>query len=357
MTPLGQKLISRIRAYGPMTIAEYMEACLADPFYGYYMRREPFGRYGDFVTAPEVSQMFGELIGIWATVAWEAIGSPREFVLAELGPGRGTLMADLLRVTRVVPGFAEAAKIHVVETSPRLKEIQEATLAASANPISWHDRIEDLPPGPIIIVANEFFDALPIRQFRWGADGWTERMVGIDAEGRLVFVFRPVEQRPLSAPLPDGAIIETSPTGAAIVRTLATRIVESRGAVLIIDYGAERPGYGDTFQAVRAHEYANPLDAPGEADLTAHVDFSSLANVAADAGAHPRPLLTQGEFLGRLGLAARAEALAAGKDDTVRVAIEQAVERLSGANSMGNLFKVLAIGARNVALPAFDTTG
>ena len=354
MTPLGEKLISRIRAYGPMTVAEYMESCLADPFYGYYMRREPFGSYGDFVTAPEVSQMFGELIGIWTIVAWEAMGSPRDFVLAELGPGRGTLMADLLRVVKVVPGFAASAHIHLVETSPRLRQIQEKTLGVTGSPISWHTRIDELPPGPMIVIANEFFDALPIRQFQWIGGKWAERMIGIDAEGKLAFGLRPVDQRPLAAPLPDGAIIETSPTATAIMATLAKRFVDSGGAALVIDYGASRPGYGDTFQAVRSHEYTDPLAAPGETDLTAHVDFAALAKSATDAGALPRPLLTQGDFLNRLGLAARAEALAAGKDEETQQTVKSAAERLAGPKTMGELFKVLAIGAPDLALPAFD---
>jgi NADH dehydrogenase [ubiquinone] 1 alpha subcomplex assembly factor 7 len=204
VTPLGEKLIARIRAEGPMTLADYMDACLSDPFYGYYMRREPFGRYGDFVTAPEVSQMFGELIGVWTAVVWESMGSPKEFILAELGPGRGTMMADLLRVVRVMPEFTSAARVHLVETSDRLRAIQEKTLAAAGTPISWHARVEELPPGPIIVLANEFFDALPIRQFRWGEQGWAERMVGLDAEGNLAFGLRPIDQRPLSRQLPDG---------------------------------------------------------------------------------------------------------------------------------------------------------
>lgn len=357
MTPLGEKLISRVRAYGPMTVAEYMEACLSDPFYGYYMRREPFGRYGDFVTAPEVTQMFGELIGVWTIVTWEAMGSPREFVLAELGPGRGTLMADLIRTFRVVPDFAEAARLHLIETSPRLRQIQEATLSSAGVRITWHSRIENLPPGPLIVVANEFFDSLPVRQFRWGGDGWSERMVGIDAEGGLAFLYRPVEQRPLAAPLPEGAIIETSPAASQIMRMLAARTAAAGGAALVIDYGSERPGHGDSFQAVRAHEYADPLIAPGETDLTAHVDFAALAKAAADAGALPRPLLTQGEFLNRLGLGARVEALSAGKDDATREALQIAADRLAGENSMGDLFKVLAVGAPGLPLPAFDQAG
>jgi NADH dehydrogenase [ubiquinone] 1 alpha subcomplex assembly factor 7 len=357
VTPLGEKLISRIRAYGPMTVAEYMEACLSDPFYGYYMRREPFGRYGDFVTAPEVTQMFGELIGVWAIVTWEAMGSPRELVLAELGPGRGTLMADLIRTFRVAPSFADAVNVHLIETSPRLRQIQAATLSSAGARIAWHARVEDLPPGPLILVANEFFDSLPVRQFRWGADGWSERMVGIDAEGRLAFVYRPVEQRPLAAPLPEGAIIETSPAATRIMTNLAARIAATDGTAVVIDYGSDRPGHGDTFQAVRAHEYADPLTAPGETDLTAHVDFPALAKAAADAGARPRPLLAQGEFLDRLGLAARAEALAAGKDEATREAIHIAADRLAGVKSMGGLFKVLAVGAPGLVLPVFDQAG
>jgi NADH dehydrogenase [ubiquinone] 1 alpha subcomplex assembly factor 7 len=354
MTPLSQKLISRIRAYGPMTIAEYMEACLSDPFYGYYQRREPFGRYGDFVTAPEVTQMFGELIGIWSIVTWEAMGSPREFVLAELGPGRGTLMADLVRTFKVVPEFAEAARIHLVETSPRLRDIQATTLSSAGVPITWHGSIDDLPAGRLIVIANEFFDAMPVRQFRWGREGWSERVVAIDPEGKLAFSYRPVEQRPPTAPLPEGAIIETSPVAMVTMKALAARIAAEGGAALVIDYGSNRPGHGDTFQAVRAHEYSDPLIAPGETDLTAHVDFPGLSRAAADAGAKPRPLLTQGDFLGRLGLTTRVEVLSSGKDEATREAIRIAAERLVGEKTMGELFKVLAVGAPGLTLPAFD---
>lgn len=354
MTPLGEKLISRIRAYGPMTVAEYMESCLFDPFYGYYMRREPFGRYGDFVTAPEVTQMFGELVGVWTIVTWEAMGSPREVVLTELGPGRGTLMADLIRTFKVAPDFAEAARVHLVETSPRLREIQQETLLSAGVQITWHLRVEDLPPGPTIVLANEFFDALPVRQFRWDGENWAERMVGIDPEGKLAFLYRSVEQRPLAARLPEGAIIETSPAAGEVMTTLASRIAAHGGAALVIDYGSDHPGHGDTFQAVRTHEYADPLAAPGETDLTAHVDFPALAKAAANAGALPRAPLTQGEFLNRLGLKARAEALAAGKDDATREAIRVASDRLSDEKTMGDLFKVLGVGAPGLALPTFD---
>jgi NADH dehydrogenase [ubiquinone] 1 alpha subcomplex assembly factor 7 len=354
MSPLGEKLISRIRAYGPMTVAQYMEACLSDPVYGYYMRREPFGRYGDFVTAPEVSQMFGELIGVWAVVVWESMGSPPSFVLAELGPGRGTLMADLLRVVRGMPGFAAAAEVHLVETSPRLRAIQEKTLAACGARLHWHSRIETLPGGPLVAIANEFFDALPIRQFRWGKEGWAERMVGLDAEGRLAFGLRPVDQRPLARPLPEGAVVEASPASNAVMTALATRIAKDGGALLAIDYGSDRPGYGDTLQAVKAHKYTDPLAEPGEADLTAHVDFAGLARVASAAGAKAHPLLCQGEFLKRLGIGPRAEALAEGKNEATREQVRAALERLTGPAAMGELFKVLAVGKPGLLMPAFD---
>ncbi len=282
------------------------------------------------------------------------MGSPRAFVLAELGPGRGTLMADLLRVVRVMPGFAAAAEVHLVETSPRLRAIQEQTLAACGARIHWHTRIETLPAGPLVAVANEFFDALPIRQFRWGKDGWAERMVGLDGEGRLAFGLRPVDQRPLAKPLPDGAIVEASPVANAVVGMLAGRIATEGGALLAVDYGSDRPGYGDTLQAVKAHKYTDPLAEPGEADLTAHVDFANLARAATAAGAKAQPLIGQGEFLKRLGIGPRADALAAGKDEATRDQVRAAMERLTGSTAMGELFKVLAVGAPGLLMPAFD---
>jgi NADH dehydrogenase [ubiquinone] 1 alpha subcomplex assembly factor 7 len=196
VTALGERLAAAMRTGGPMTVADYMAACLGDPADGYYMRREPFGRAGDFVTAPEVSQMFGELIGLFAVATWEAMGRPARFVLAELGPGRGTLMADLLRAAKLRPAFLAAAEVHLVETSPRLKALQTEALASSGAAVTWHGRVDDLPAGPLIVVANEFFDALPIRQFVKAEGGWAERMVGLDADGRLAFGLRAVEALP-----------------------------------------------------------------------------------------------------------------------------------------------------------------
>ncbi len=397
MTPLAEKLISLIRATGPITVADYMAACLGDPDHGYYVSREPFGRGGDFITAPEVSQMFGELIGAWSVLTWEAMGAPSPFALAELGPGRGTLMADLLRATRVRPAFGEAARVHLVETSPRLREVQQARLTGSGVKATWHERIDDLPTGPLIVIANEFFDALPIRQFVRTAKGWAERMVGVDDLGRLAFGLRPmampVYDDPLGAatlsasssakaddrdlwaatssrmsqpivsgppvkPEDDNAeaakVLETSPAATAIVGTLSERLARYGGAALIIDYGYEGPAVGDTLQAVRRHRHDDPLAAPGEADLTAHVDFAALAGAADGAGGVARRLTTQGAFLTRLGIVERAARLGEGKDSETKASLQSAVDRLCGRQTMGDLFKVLAVAQPGLVLPVFD---
>ncbi len=354
MTPLAEKLAARIRADGPITIAEFMDACLSDPEHGYYMRREPFGRAGDFITAPEISQMFGELVGLWAVATWEMMGEPRRFVLAELGPGRGTLMADILRTASVKPSFRQAADVHLVEISSRLTEIQRATLAASGTAIHWHRRLEDVPAGPAIFIANEFFDALPIRQFQWSGGRWAERVVGIGTDGGLTIGLKPVAQRPPDLKLPDGAIVEAPTGGQAVVAAVAARLVATGGAALIIDYGSSKPGYGDTLQAVRQHTYDDPLSRPGEADVTAHVDFTALARTATAAGAICRPVINQGEFLIRLGLVQRANVLGRGKDSKTRDALAAAMERLAGPKAMGDLFKVLAISAPGLRLPVLD---
>jgi NADH dehydrogenase [ubiquinone] 1 alpha subcomplex assembly factor 7 len=380
VTPLGERIAALIRLNGPMSIADYMALCLGDPEHGYYMRREPFGRAGDFITAPEVSQMFGELIGAWVVATWEAMGSPARFAFVELGPGRGTLMKDVLRVARLRPAFLDAAGIHLVETSPRLREIQRETLADS--PVVWHASLDDVPEVPTILIANEFFDALPIRQFVRTADGWAERMIGLGDGGGLTFGLRhlstpttsssgltggsaPGEQTPVDRAVAsdppvqpgddvdEGAIVELSPASAAIASGLAARLAKNTGAALLIDYGYEGPATGDTLQAVARHHYVPPLESPGEADLTAHVDFTALARAARAAGAETHPLLTQGEFLARLGLETRAATLKRGKDETTIAAVDAATARLAGPDAMGNLFKVLAISSRGLVVPIF----
>jgi NADH dehydrogenase [ubiquinone] 1 alpha subcomplex assembly factor 7 len=357
VTALAEKLKAQIRATGPITVADFMSACLADPEHGYYMRREPFGRAGDFITAPEISQIFGELIGLWTIGVWEMLGSPDPFVLVELGPGRGTLMADILRTGRVKPSFLQATNVHLIEMSPRLREVQQVTLAASGHPIQWHARIDDIPHAPTVFLANEFFDAMPVRQFQWNAGTWAERVIGLSEQDELTFGLSPIAQRPSDIALPDGAVVEASPTGKAVMTLIGERLARNRGAALAIDYGSDKPGVGDTLQAVRQHKYESPFAAPGEADVTCHVDFPTLARTAAESGLEPRPVMGQGEFLVRLGLVERANVLGRDKDVKTRNQIASAIERLAGPKAMGTLFKVLAVSSPGLKLPVFDKIG
>ncbi len=341
MTPLAELIHARIAATGPLRLDAYMALCLGHPEHGYYMTRDPFGRDGDFVTAPEVSQMFGELIGAWAAQVWTDAGRPDPFVLAELGPGRGTLMQDALRAGARLPGFAAAARLWLVETSPALRARQAATLAEHRP--AWAATPAELPPGPLIVVANEFFDALPIRQFQRTDSLWRERRVGLDA-GQLAWTWdRPLADADLDARFaaaPDGAVVEVGAAGEAIAAALGARIARDGGAALLIDYGAWT-GTGDTLQALRGHAHADPLAAPGESDLTAHVGFGALAAAARPARAvGPVP---QGLFLERLGITQRAEALARGRDAATAAQVAAAHRRLTHPDEMGNLFKVLAL--------------
>ena len=351
MTPLGDKLIRQIEAFGPITVADYMAACLGDPEHGYYMTREPFGAAGDFITAPEISQMFGELIGLWAVECWQRMGSPDRFALVEIGPGRGTLMADALRAARIAPGFMEAAGITLVETSQRLRAIQRATLAK--HDVAWLDRVDDLPETPAIVIANEFFDALPLRQFQRTGDGWAERMVGVE-NGTLAFGLRPgAVIDGLAVEAPAGAIVEVAAISASIMASLATHLQRFGGAMLAIDYGHAESGHGDTLQAMRQHGFDDPLAHPGEADLTVHVDFAALAATARAQGARASRVWTQGDFLLALGLLERAGRLGAGKDLATQDAIRAAVERLAGPDAMGTLFKVLCVTGGDLVVPPF----
>lgn len=358
-TDLGSLIRAAIETDGPITVERFMALALADPVHGYYMRRDPFGRSGDFVTAPEISQMFGELVGLWLAATWQAAGSPSEALLVELGPGRGTLMADLLRATRAVPAFRAAVRLHLVETSPALRERQAETLRASGVTPVWHGRVEDVPGGaPLFLIANEFFDALPIRQFVANEGRWRERLVGLDPLGRLTFGVA-AESAPGSPPaagVPDGAFREVSVAGSATMRHLAGRIRDDGGALLVIDYGHVRSGLGDTLQAVRDHRFVDPLAEPGLADLTTHVDFVALAAAARSAGAIAHGPLTQAGFLHRLGLAARAARLDAsgGRDGTEQAAAAAARLTDVSPRGMGRLFKVLAITRDESPPPAFD---
>ena len=352
MLTVADHIRRRIAAEGPLTVAEYMEDALTHPHLGYYMAHDPFGPGGDFVTAPEVSQMFGELIGLWCAVQWQGMGAPDPVHLVELGPGRGTLMADALRAALGAEGFVEAATLSLVEISPVLKERQEDTLVATkgvrqVRSLNWLSDFSEVPDGPLLVIANEFFDALPVRQYVSTEDGWRERLVGLRDDGGFQFVVG--ETVPESGAVPagfsdaeTGAIIEVRPQADAIARAIAERLTRHVGAALIIDYGHARSASGETLQSVSSHEYADPLVEPGERDLTAHVDFGALARAARDTGAAVYGPIAQGAFLQSLGIEARAQALTATSPDH-REEFAQALHRLISVDAMGRLFNVLAL--------------
>lgn len=360
MSPLLALLRARIAEGGPITVADYMADALGHPEHGYYATRDPLGAAGDFVTAPEISQVFGELVGLWCVQCWVDLGRPAPVLLVELGPGRGTLMADALRAAQVMPALREAVEVHLVETSPALRRSQAETLAQRhpAVRVAWHDAVDDLPDGALLVVANEFFDALPVRQFQRTADGWRERRVGWDAAaGRLCFVLdvQPCAEPPVPPSLagaPPGAVAEVCPAAQGIIGLLGRRIGRSGGAGLVIDYGHAASAPGETLQAVRRHRYADPLTDPGEADLTAHVDFQALGAAARQAGAAVHGPVDQGAWLGRLGIALRVQRLAAGAGPAEAAAIQRAAARLTAPDAMGTLFKVLAVTPRDMAPPA-----
>ncbi|MEO0766106.1 MAG: SAM-dependent methyltransferase [Pseudomonadota bacterium] len=337
---LEQDLAARIATSGPITVAEYMGIALLHPTQGYYTNSDPLGEGGDFTTAPEISQMFGELIGLCLARSWMDQGSPSPFTLAELGPGRGTLMADILRATAQVPGFLDAARILLVEASPVLKARQAETLAAFVP--TWIETVADLPDHPLWLVANEFFDALPVRQFQRDGTGWRERCVGLVGD-TLTFGLSPVGPQPALdhrlEDTKDGDLVELNAPARAMVADIGARVAEG-GSALIIDYGDWR-SLGDTLQALRGHAPTNPLDAPGTADLTTHVDFEPLATAAAPA-AFTR-LTPQGVFLERLGITHRAQTLANGMTGETLNAHIAAHRRLTHPDEMGNLFKVLGL--------------
>jgi NADH dehydrogenase [ubiquinone] 1 alpha subcomplex assembly factor 7 len=348
MTPLGEILLRRIAAQGPMPLSEYMELCLAHPEHGYYRTRDPLGARGDFTTAPEISQMFGELLGLWTAQVWLDMGRPRA-ALVELGPGRGTLMKDALRAAGKVPGFLDAVDVWLVETSPALRREQAERLRAHAP--RWADRLEEVPAGPLLLLANEFFDALPIRQFARLGGRWRERMVTA-IKDRLTLAEGPAV--PFDEDAPEGAIRETSPAGLAVASAIGRRLATHGGAALIVDYGYDRtpPMGGDTFQALEGHAYADPFAAPGEADLTAHVDFAALARAAEAAGAMARGVVQQGVLLERLGGTARAQALARAAPERAED-VAAAHRRLTHPDEMGSLFKALALTGPGAPPPGF----
>jgi NADH dehydrogenase [ubiquinone] 1 alpha subcomplex assembly factor 7 len=343
MTPLEREIRSIIKFEGPISIERYMELALAHPAHGYYMSRDPFGPSGDFTTAPEMTQMFGELIGLWAAEVWTVMGSPPVLNLVELGPGRGSLMTDLLRAARVVPGLSAALRVHLVEVSPVLTEIQRKILGRAQVPVTWQARAEDVPDGPAIFLANEFFDALPVRHYVKTARGWCERLVGLDGE-RLIFGLSDAPEPDLRVDAPAGSILEIGAVAHRLMARLAGRVADQGGAALVIDYGHTQTDLGETLQAVKAHAYVDPLESPGEADLTAHVDFAALGRAARAGGAAVYGPVTQGKFLAALGIFERADGLKSRANEIQREAIDSALNRLVAEDdiNMGRLFKVLA---------------
>jgi SAM-dependent MidA family methyltransferase len=359
-SPLEREIRRLIAVAGPMPVADYMRLCLTHPHHGYYLTRDPIGAGGDFITAPEVSQMFGELVGLWMVAAWREMGAPENVRVVELGPGRGTLMIDALRAAKVARDFHAAIVLHLVEISPQLKAVQQRVLDGRGVPTLWHAVLDEVPAGPVIIVANEFIDALPVHQAVKLADGWYERVIEIDAGGSLAMGtdrdplpnFDATLPRELRAS-PQGSIYEWRSDTVAF--DIGKR-VRTDGVALIIDYGHARQGLGETLQAVAGHAFADPLHAPGEADLTAHVDFASLALSAEIIGARSHGPVSQRDFLQRLGIDKRAAALKASRPEK-SAEVDAALARLTGTgpNEMGALFKVLAIADPKIGpLPALQ---
>jgi NADH dehydrogenase [ubiquinone] 1 alpha subcomplex assembly factor 7 len=335
-----------------MSVEEYMQACLLDSREGSYAARETIGAQGDFVTAPEISQIFGELLGLWALSVWQSMGAPRAVTVAELGPGRGTLMADAVRSWRAVPEFMSAVSVAMIEASPLLAIAQRQALADASVPLRWYGDLRELPGGPLIVIANEFIDALPIRQFVRRGSAWHERLVTNEGKGGFAFVDGPIADDISPAGLaPDGAICETRPAAARLVQELAHRAAHAPLAALLIDYGHEEPGFGDTLQAVRSHRYADPLAAPGAADLSAHVDFAALARSAQAAALKVYGPIPQGQFLLKLGLSERRERLLAAATAAQKDAIASGVLRLVDPAQMGVLFKVFALTSAGLPPP------
>lgn len=355
MSRLAEEIRALVLDGGPIGVDRFMSLALGHPTLGYYMTRDPFGAAGDFTTAPETSQMFGELVGAWAAAIWSAMGRPAPLRLIELGPGRGTLLKDALRVAARVPGFADAIDLHLVETSPVLREAQREALAAGGRPVAWHADLAGVPPGPAIVIANEFFDALPVRHYIRAPGGWHQRLVGLQGDA-LAFGLAPDPEPAITVTAPDGAVLEVGLVAQGIAKALAARLVREGGAALVIDYGYARPAFAETLQALRRHGFTDPLAAPGEADLSAQVDFGGLRRAAESAGATVHGPVPQGAFLRALGIAERAAALGARATPEQAASLAAALERLTGAGTperrgMGEIFKALCIAAPALPVP------
>ncbi|MCD8563286.1 MAG: SAM-dependent methyltransferase [Alphaproteobacteria bacterium] len=343
---LPSLLKAEIRAQGPLTIGRFMGLALGHPKFGYYNTRDPFGEAGDFTTAPEISQMFGELLGAWAAQIWFDLGIPQNVTLLECGPGRGTLMADALRATKNVKGFHQCLNVTLMEMSPVLREKQEEVLADYSP--HWIKTLDELSgEGPVILLANEFLDALPVRHLEYAGGQWLERAVGVSRDEAFVFVHIPAPDEllaliPPGLPAPqDGDMLELSPDRAAFMGEVFSILKRRGGAVLFLDYGYVAPAYGETLQALYKHEFSPVLERIGEADLTAHVDFAALQRAAESAGVTAHGIVTQGAFLKALGIEARAAMLSKSAGAAQAENIRKALHRLTHSDEMGTLFKVI----------------
>lgn len=351
---LAAQLRDRIASEGALPVSAFMSEALLDPMAGFYATKDPLSAGGDFITAPEISQMFGELLGLWAAEVWGQMGAPDPVRLIELGPGTGRMMSDVLRAARAAPGFLDASRLHLVEASPALKMVQGRTLAAAPLQARWEAQLDRIAPGPSIILGNEFLDCLPIRQAIRHRGMWRERVVGVspDDPDRFIFGLGPVlaqadiaEIAPALREAEDGALVELRPGDAALIDTLAARLCAEPGYALFIDYGSAAPETGDTLQALRQHQKVDPLDGPGSADLTAWVDFDRLGRLALNAGLDVYGVQTQGAFLKGLGIETRAAALARNQDETGKAKLARQLHRLITDEEMGELFKVMAIAS------------
>ncbi|EJF77255.1 hypothetical protein MCO_01434 [Bartonella sp. DB5-6] len=356
MVTLKEKIKEIITLNGPITVSQYMTLALTDPQFGYYQTQTPFGRAGDFITAPEISQLFGEMIGIWTLANWKAQGCPHPFILAEIGPGRGTLMDDILRTIQKLSTTAfNAAEIFLIEISKQLAKEQKKRLLPYKKQICSIESFDQIPSKPLFLIANEFFDALPINQYIKVKGEWKERRIAINQDGDFIFIADPRKLlssflQSYCSEMPDGTIFEHAPSRNQLMQQISNHFVQMRGSALLIDYGASDLAFGDTLQAVSKHRFRDIFDAPGEHDLTSHVDFSFLKKIALEQGCFAE-ILEQGDFLLKMGLLERAAQLGANKSTTLQNQIRQDINRLAGPTQMGKLFKVLYVSDKNIPLP------
>ena len=350
---LATRLHARIARDGPLTVEEFMQACLSDEAAGVYASRQPIGGKGDFITSPEISQIFGELVGLWAVAVWQSMGEPSRVTVAEFGPGRGILMADASRAWRGVPKFRDSVSVALIETSPVMVETQRKTLKDAGVPLRWYAALDTVPEGPLVMLANEFIDALPIRQFIRRGEAWRERLIASDGRGGFTFIDGEAEDegRYLPQAVPEDAILERRPLAHTLMRELGRRAERAPLAALMVDYGHAESGFGDTLQAVRGHRFADVLTNPGAADLSSHVDFADLKREAVAAGLMTHGPMPQGEFLLKLGLAARRERLLQRATPTQAEAIASGAARLVDPRQMGVLFKALALTSAGLPPP------